>query len=384
MNANSRKLSENARLAWDTILRKPRDEIAVWLINPMEWTMIDRLAGMPEGSYQKDPVPTYRRMLENCSCCMVDQWIPRNPLSMGAQGYEDGTSRGATTGAEEIVVDGCVIDKPEDVVKHMESHVFPELNRAIESHDGGGDETAADEIVRREREMQSEIGPTMLKTPYNAAFPRLAYGKYGYVNYFMAYALFPDIMEKHFELQADLAVLRNRVLVNAMEKGGLPRFLRLDHDMADSSGTLVDIKSLDKIWFPHFARSIQPLLDADVKMIWHCDGNLMQMVSRLLECGLRGFQGFQYEDGMDYEKICSMTDREGRELLIIAGVSVTRTLPHGSPEDVQEEMKFLVENGPENGLFLGGSSSITPGVPWANLKALAEGFAYYRKKGRTE
>ena len=27
------------------------------------------------------------------------------------------------------------------------------------------------------------------------------------------------------------------------------------------------------------------------------------MVPRLLEIGLRGFQGFQYEDGMDYELI---------------------------------------------------------------------------------
>jgi hypothetical protein len=39
-------------------------------------------------------------------------------------------------------------------------------------------------------------------------------------------------------------------------------------------------------------------------MIWHCDGNLMQMVPRLLDVGLRGFRGFPYEDGMDYEKIC--------------------------------------------------------------------------------
>ncbi|MDP6523380.1 MAG: hypothetical protein QGH15_04080 [Kiritimatiellia bacterium] len=34
--------SDNARLAWDTILRKPRHEIPIWLINPMEWAMIDR------------------------------------------------------------------------------------------------------------------------------------------------------------------------------------------------------------------------------------------------------------------------------------------------------------------------------------------------------
>jgi hypothetical protein len=45
-------------------------------------------------------------------------------------------------------------------------------------------------------------------------------------------------------------------------------------------------------------------------------------------------------------------------------------------------MRRLVEHGPRRGLFLGGSSSITPGVPWENLKALQEGFLYYRTHGR--
>jgi len=375
-------LSENAQLAWDTILRKPAAQIPIWLINPMEWRMIDRLAGLPEGSYRKDPVTVYRRMLERSSCCMVDQWIPKNPLTIGERGYEADTARTATTGARGIVVDGMEITSPEDVVAHMEEHVFPEIAAEIEAARSadGADATAA--VIRSEREVQAVLGPGILKAPYSASFPILAYYTYGYVNYFMAYALYPEIVEKHFTLQADLALLWNGFLARAMVEGGLPRYLRLDHDMADSRGTLVDIRTLDALWFPHFARCLQPLLDADVTMIWHCDGNLMAMVPRLLECGLRGFQGFQYEDGMDYRRICAMKDRDGEDLLIIAGVSVTRTLPHGTPADVRREMAFLVEHGPKQGLFLGASSSIAPGVPWENLQALVEGFAYYRRHGR--
>ncbi|HGJ63996.1 TPA: hypothetical protein ENS27_01260, partial [bacterium] len=157
---------------------------------------------------------------------------------------------------------------------------------------------------------------------------------------------------------------------------------RLDHDMADSSETLVDIKSLDKIWFPHFARCLEPMLKTDVRMIWHCDGNLMQMVPRLLDVGLRGFQGFQYECGMDYEKICKMKTKDGDDLFIIAGVSVTRTLPMGKPDDVKREMAWLVEKGPKTGLFLACTSSMTPGVSWENIQTLIEGFKYYRTHGR--
>ena len=67
--------------------------------------------------------------------------------------------------------------------------------------------------------------------------------------------------------------------------------------------------------------------------------------------------------------------------LIMGGVSVTCTLPYGTPRDVKRELDWLVESGPRTGLFLGASSSITPGVPWENVKALVEGLAYYRAGG---
>lgn len=374
-------LTDNAQLAWDTIERKPRREIPMWLINPMEWRMIDRLAGVPEGSYKADPVRVYRRMLERSSCCMVDQWIPANPLTMGAHGYESDKERSATTGAKSIVADGMPIAEPEDVVAHVEKFLLPRLQRDIATYD---EAAAVAAMLTRDREVQAEMGPAMLKAPYMefASLPYFLYGLYGYECYFMAYALYPEIMERLFKLQGDFATLKNRAGARAIVEGNLPRYLRLDHDMADSRGTLVDIATLDRIWFPHFARCIQPFFDAGVTLIWHCDGNLSQMVPRLLECGLGGFQGFQYEDGMDYRKIGAMKDRDGRDLLIIAGVSVTRTLPRGTPDDVRKELKFLVENGPRTGLFLGASSSIAPGVPWENLKALQDGFAYYRQQGR--
>jgi hypothetical protein len=205
---------------------------------------------------------------------------------------------------------------------------------------------------------------------------------YGYVNYLTAFLAYPEVMERDFSLQADLAGIKNQRAVRAMQEGGLPRLIRLDHDMADSRGTLVDIKDLERLWFPHFERSIQPYLEAGVRLIWHCDGNLMDMVPRLLEVGLGGFQGFQYEDGMEYERICRMKTRAAEPLLIIAGVSVTRTLPTGTPADVRRELEWLVENGPEAGLFLGLTSSCTPGAPWENLDTCLDGLAYYRTRGR--
>jgi len=381
MNALSTPtLSPTAQLALDTIHQRSVSGIPAWLINPMEHSIIDCLAGEPASTYRSAPEPTYLKMLRNAGCCLMDQYIPDNPLTMGSDGYEAGTLRSATTGVDAILVDGLLIDSPEAVVAHLEQQAFPSLQNAVASFD---EDARVREIIEGERTIQSRIGPTMLKTGYDfLLFPKMKYGTYGYENYFMAFALYPEVIERDFSLQADLAVLNSRAALRAYSEGYLPPLYRLDHDMADSRGTLVDVRWLDRLWFPHFARALAPLLNSEVKLIWHCDGNLSQMVPRLLEVGIKGFQGFQYEDGMDYEKICALKTRDGEPLFIIAGVSVTRTLPNGNPADVKREMAWLVENGPKVGLVLGCSSSIAPGVPLENILTLVDGFSHYRQHGR--
>ncbi len=374
---------DRARMAWDTLALHPTRGIPTWMINAMQWSHLETLSGNLPGSYGTEPVRVYRDFQHAAGVCFIDQWIPDNPLSMGNQGYEGDIERTATTGAKEIVIDGVRIDSPEAVVQHMETHLFPQWKQWA-----GGLERNADAHVRRlidgEVEVQQLLGLNMCNGPYSGffAFPGFEYGRYGYANYFMAYALYPEVIERGFCLFADAATVFNRLAARAIIDGDLPRLVRLDHDMADSRGLLVDVCSLERLWLPHFQRAIQPLLDAGIRLIWHCDGNLMDLVPRLLEAGIGGFQGFQYEDGMDYPAICRMTDRARGPLLIIAGVSVTQTLPHGTPADVRREIAWLVEHGPTVGLMLGCSSSVAPGVPLENMKALFEGLDHYREHGR--
>jgi len=373
-------LGERARLALDTMLHRPVRGIPTRLTHIMEHAVIERLAGEEPGAYRREPERVYLAMLRAVGVCSLGQFIPENPLTMGDRGYE-GKEHGATTGAERIVVDGLEIDSPEAVVEHLESVAFPRLRAAAAGFD---EARRTREILAGEAAAQARLGPDILKNGYGfVRFPCFHYGAYGYAHYFMAYALYPEVMERDFALQADLALRNNRAAARAYAEGGLPPMYRLDHDMADSRGTLVDVRSLDRLWFPHVARCLAPLVAAGVRLLWHCDGNLMAMVPRLLEAGLSGFQGFQYECGMDYERICRMRTRAGEPLVILAGVSVTTTLPHGTPADVRRQLAWLVEHGPPTGLFLGCSSSVAPGVPWANIQALVEGLRHYRTHGRS-
>ena len=371
---------ENAQLALDTIQLKPTRGIPSFIFHVLKHAYIERLAGVGEGEYKKDPVRVYRQLQQNVGTCLMDQWIPDNPLSMTDQGYGDDAARGATTGAEQIVCDGIRITDPDDVVEHLERVEFPRLQAAIRDFD----ETArVKAILTAEAETQRVIGPTMLKSGYRfASFPAFGYGRYGYVNYFSAYGLYPEVMERHFSLQADYWLANNRAAARAYREGQLPPVYRLDHDMADSRGTLVDIQSLDRIWFPHFARCIEPLVAQGVRLVWHTDGNMMEMMPRLIEVGVKGFQGFQWECGMDFARMAAMKTREGEDLVFFAGLSSTDgVLRLGTTADVTRKLRWLVETGPRTGLFIS-SMGIYPDMPWENVRTYVEGIQYYRTHGR--
>ena len=367
-----------AQLAYDTLQKKKTQGIPTGIFHIMEHSIIERLACAGSGDYRKDPFGVYMRMLENVGVNMVDQMLADNPLSMGEKGYEGGGG-GATTGGA-AVLDGQLIDSAEACADYIERVDFPLIEQKIARFD---EQQAIQDVIVSESQSQRILGPDILKTGYaQLTFPHLEYYRYGYENYLMAYALFPDIIDRLFKLQADYAVKQNQAVVKAFQYAGLPLYHRLDHDMADSRGLLVSLKSLKRSWIEQFARSIKPAVDAGFTLLWHCDGNLMELFPYLLEAGVNGFQGFQYEDGMDYIKICKRKDRLGQPLIIQAGVSVTRELPLGKPEDVKNQLRFLVENGPETGLFLSMSSSCTPGTPWENIDTMIQGFNHYRKHGR--
>ncbi len=366
--------SANAQLAYDTLRREHTGGIPTGLFHIMEHSVIERLACADPGDYRRDPYGVYVRMLENVGVNMVDQMLMENPLSMGEKGYEGGGGGATTGGFPEI--DGMVIDTPEACAEHIERFEIPCLTDRIERFDRP---QVIQDVIAGESQAQRILGPSILKAGYaQLVFPGLLYYRYGYENFLVAYVLFPDLFDRLFRLQAGYAVLKNQAVVDAFQSAGLPLYHRLDHDMADSRGLLVSLDSLKRCWVEQFARSIKPAVDAGFTLLWHCDGNLMELFPYLIEAGVNGFQGFQYEDGMDYVKICRMKDRMGRPLVIQAGVSVTRELPLGKPADVKNQIRFLVENGPRTGLFLSMSSSCTPGTPWENIVTAVEGFRYYR------
>ena len=196
---------ENAQLALRTLAMEPDKRVPSALVHIMDMGFMEKMTGHAKGDFRKDPDTVYMEFQRLMGACMIDQYLAANAMSMSETGYEEGTEKHATTGAEEVVLDGIKIDSPEAVVEHMERLVFPALEKAI-AETNPGDDAPAEAVVAGEVKMQKTFGMNLLKAPYGNVqnFPYMRYWQYGYANYFMAYRMYPEVMERDFSLQADL------------------------------------------------------------------------------------------------------------------------------------------------------------------------------------
>ncbi len=361
---------------WLSRRQSPTDGLPSWILNVMDTGWTERLLEEEEGRYWSDPEGFVARQYQAIGTAFCDQFLTQDP-AMRRDGWRVERSLGP------LVRDGIVIDSPEAVCEHLERHVWPDLEERIAGFDGAAPGLREQFVVQMEA-LRARLGPEIAAAPYiqPQAKPTLRYGDYGYENYFMFYALYPEAAERSFRLEADYAVLHNAALAEVMLAEGYPPMVRVDHDITDSRGTLASMESMEERYLPHYARALQPLVERGIRLLYHCDGNVNPLIPWLLETGFAGFQGFQYEDGMDYPAIARMTTRAGEPLVLIVGASVTTTLVQGTPEDVRREVDWLVENSADASLALGATSSICPGTPWKNIDALVESLQYYQEHGK--
>jgi uroporphyrinogen decarboxylase len=113
---------------------------------------------------------------------------------------------------------------------------------------------------------------------------------------------------------------------------------------------------------------------------WHCDGNVLPLVPRLIVLGVTGFQGFQErEANIPLEQMVRFRRRDGGKILF-GSISVVHTLPFGTVEDVKREVERCFQvAAPGGGFCLASSSSILPETPLENIITMME---YGREYGR--
>jgi hypothetical protein len=196
------------------------------------------------------------------------------------------------------------------------------------------------------------------------------YTEFGYTAFLTACALYPEHVGKIWWAKSLHSRERAKILAGLYHEYDLVPLLFCGEDLANNQGPMVSPTFLRKHYLPHVRMIIEPLVNIGVRVIHHCDGDVRPLIDDYIAIGFSGFQGFQYELGIDPRDLRQRRSAMGEELLFFTGLSVSRTLPFGTPQDVRDEIDYFVDcTDGGRGMFLFTSNVTGVEVPPENIRA---------------
>lgn len=145
--------------------------------------------------------------------------------------------------------------------------------------------------------------------------------------------------------------------------------VHLGDDWGAQNGLLIRRDMWQEFIRPRFARMCRAARQAGLLVSLHCCGKVDVLFEEMIEAGVDVFDPFQPEV-MD---IWRLRERYRGRLAFWGGLSVQRTLPHGTADDVRRETRRLLdEMALGGGYILSPSHSLTGDIPVENLLAYLE------------
>jgi hypothetical protein len=109
--------------------------------------------------------------------------------------------------------------------------------------------------------------------------------------------------------------------------------------------------------------------DRGLQVIFHSDGNVMEILDLLVAAGIDGLNPIEHAAGMDPYAI----RKRHPGLILVGGMDVSHLLPFGTAEEVLRETRRMIrEVGSEGRLIIGSSTEVGNDVPLANYLAFLE------------
>lgn len=144
--------------------------------------------------------------------------------------------------------------------------------------------------------------------------------------------------------------------------------VHFNDDWGHQQGITMGLPLWRRFLQPRLRRLYSIVKKADVFLSIHSCGKVQELFPTLIELGVDLFNPFQPEV-MDVKSIHALY-RE--KLSFWGGLSVQRTLPLGSPDDVRREVRQLWEMGRQGSYILSPSHDVPSDVPLENLLAMLE------------
>ncbi len=206
--------------------------------------------------------------------------------------------------------------------------------------------------------------------PALTAFFEVTWESFGFENYARLLFEHPDFIEKVTSNNEEFS----RALVEILVERYDVELIWVWDDLGYKTGTFINPRQYSKLIYPRMKSFVNFCHKKNLKMVLHSCGNLNPILDKVVET-CDALNPIEPSASMD---IFQMKKDYGKKITLIGNVDTTDLLTRGTPQQVEEQVKKLINFcAPGGGYILSSGHSINPSIPFENYDAMIKAAQKY-------
>jgi uroporphyrinogen decarboxylase len=211
----------------------------------------------------------------------------------------------------------------------------------------------------------------IMATPW-LLFPlERAFAMQGMDVFLLNMALYPDFAEALLRKIAELCKALMEPFLAAL--GDNVDIIKIGDDIGTQDSLLMSPKMYRNILKPIHADYIQFIKErTNAKLFFHTDGDVFPLIDDFIEIGVDILNPIQTSAGK-MSDLATLKKRFGKEIVLCGGIDTHRVLPTGTPDEVRQEVKRVIDLlGHGGGYMVASVHTIMNDVPPENVLAMVD------------